>query len=408
MSDKSLRKNIQTSEIDYFYKNCTSFTKKIQDNQPVLIRLLSEYETYATATDEIERAISTLKGATDEFSTIEEPLGGLTITTFFPLNLPLYSLVLFAIMPSAFAKSVYVRPPEVMREMLEKLWVFLNMEELFPQISLKNVPRHIFLQLYAAESDVIIFTGKYDNAIDIHKACPQSLMLYNGSGVNPILVCEDADLAFAANKSVEMRCFNSGQDCAGPDAIFVPSNLVDKFIKNLTEKIESSEVVGDTKDPQTTIGPTIKQSYISSLKDWFKDHQKLIVFGGDIDEKQHLVQPTIIRSNVKNQIGKDFHEFFAPVFYILAYDNDSDLQQVLSLPAFSNRGMYISIFGNNPKIEKTLKSVRILKNKIVNDVEQGNTEYGGYGKQANFTLWKGKKAVHPILISREIHNLLKA
>lgn len=407
MSDKSLHKNKQTSEIDSFYKNCGRFAKKIQDKQSDLISLLSEYETYATATDEIERAISTLQGAKDEFSTIKQPLSDLTITTFFPLNLPLYSLVLFAIMPSAFAKSVYVRPPEVMREILEKLWAFLGMEELFPQITLKNVPRHIFLQLYAAESDVIIFTGKYENAIEIHKACPQSLMLYNGSGVNPILVCEDADLTLAANKSIEMRCFNSGQDCAGPDAIFVPSGHVEEFINNLTEGIKSSEIVGDTKNPETTIGPTIKQSYISSLKDWLKDHQKMIVFGGDIDEQKHLVQPTIIRSNVKNQFGKDFHEFFAPVFYVLAYDNEGDLQKVLESPAFSNRGMYISIFGINPRIEKTLKSVRILNNKIVNDVEQGNTEYGGYGKQANFTLWKSKKAVHPILISREIHNLLK-
>lgn len=394
--------------IDKFVNQCSVLERLIVNKKTDLIKLLSEYETHSTSIDEIGRAISTLDGARNEFSELNNPLSELTVTTFFPLNLPLYSLVLFAIMPSAFAKSVYVRPPEVMREMLEKLWVFLELEVLFPQISLKNVPRHIFLQLYAADSDVIIFTGKYENAIEIHKACPQTLMLYNGSGVNPILICDDADLKFSADKSVEMRCFNSGQDCAGPDAIFVPTDYVDEFIEYLTEKIKASEVVGDTKNPETTIGPTIKQSYISSLKDWLKDHKKMIVFGGEINEKQHLVHPTIVRSNVNNQIGKDFHEFFAPVFYILAYDNDDDLKKVLSSPTFSNRGMYISIFGNNPKIERTLKSVRILKNKIVNDVEQGNTEYGGYGKHANFTLWKGKKAVHPILISREINNLLKA
>lgn len=393
--------------LDHFINRCSAFSQLIINKKPELIELLSAYETYSTSIDEIERSISTLRGAKDELLSIDRPLDGLSVTTFFPLNLPLYSLVLFAIMPSAFSDSLYVRPPEVMRKMLEKLWVFLDMAEFFPQISLKNVPRHIFLQLYAAESDVIIFTGKYENAIDIHNACPQSLMLYNGSGVNPMLVCEDADLTLAAEKSVEMRCFNSGQDCAGPDAIFVPSNHVDEFINKITKKIKSSEVVGDTKNPETTIGPTIKQSYISSLKEWLKDRQQMIVYGGNIDEEKHLVQPTIIRSNVINQIGMDFHEFFAPVFYLLVYDDNDDLQKVLSSSAFSNRGMYISIFGNNPKIEKTLKSVRILKNKIVNDVEQGNTEYGGYGKKANFTLYRGKKAVHPILISREIDRLLK-
>lgn len=67
--------------------------------------------------------------------------------------------------------------------------------------------------------------------------------------------------------------------------------------------------------------------------------------------------------------------------------------------------MYVSIFGNLDYIEKIKKSV-IIKNKIVNDVEEGNKAYGGYGECANFINYGNKFSYRPILISKEIHDYL--
>lgn len=401
MPDKTTQTHLKT-----FFETCDQFATVIESNRSQLTELLSHYETHETVNDELERSIETLRGMPKELAPLDKPLHDLTIATFFPLNLPLYSLVLFAIAPSVFCKAVYVRPPEVMQTILDELWDLLNINNYFPQISLKNVPRHIFVDLYAAESDAIIFTGKYENALAIHKLCPRSLLLYNGSGINPFILFDNADVDLAARKAVEMRCFNSGQDCAGPDAFFVPSSLADQFTNKLKALLADVQV-GDTHDPKTMVGPTMKQTYIKELQNWMKQSSAKVIFGGDIDTKHHYVYPTIVQNSVKQHNGASFHEFFAPFFYVLTYDNTAELEKVLLTPSFQERGMYISVFGSDPSVEKKLTFVRLLHDKIVNDVERGNTAYGGYGEKANFLLFNGKKQVQPVLISRDLHAMLR-
>jgi acyl-CoA reductase-like NAD-dependent aldehyde dehydrogenase len=389
-----------------FFEGCKKLSAYIEQHQDSLITLLRRYETDDAAHDEITRSIEALRGVSAEMAMINDPLQGLNIATIFPLNLPLYSLVIFGVIPSAFAKNVFIRPPEVMQPVLAELWDVLDIHEQFPMISLKPTPREAFVQLYASECDVIIFTGKYENALAIHKRCPYALLVYNGSGVNPLVLFDNADVDLAAAKAVEMRCFNSGQDCAGPDAFFVPRALKDQFVGKLEEYLKDI-TVGDTKDPSVRIGPTMKASYIAELKEWLEHRKDNIVYGGKIDDEHHLVYPTIIVETVKPSTDYEFHEFFAPYFYVMVYDDLADLEQVLDSESFKERGMYVSVFGDNQKIEASLtSSVQVLKNVIVNDVEQGNEQYGGFGVRANFLLFGDKKIVHPVLISRDMHAVL--
>jgi acyl-CoA reductase-like NAD-dependent aldehyde dehydrogenase len=394
-----------SKKTEAFLKNCNKLSDKISENESGLIKLLAEYETYDTARDEITRSTETLLGMKNEIIKIVNPLDDLIISTFFPLNLPLYSLILFGVAPSAFSSKVFIRPPEVMNTILKKIWNYLSVEENFPNLSLEEKPRNIFVQLYATESDVIIFTGKYDNALDVHEHCPASLLLYNGSGINPFIIFKNANIDLSVAKSVEMRCFNSGQDCAGPDAFFIPSAKADEFSEKLETAIKKL-LIGNTKNQNTDIGPTIKESYIKELEALLIDEKENITFGGNIDIKNRLVYPTIIKKNIRDIKTENFHEFFAPVFYLLVYENLNELKKLLKSRNFKDRAMYISVFGDNKKTEDSLDFVKVLKNKIVNDVEHGNQEYGGYGRRSNFLMINDQLIVKPILISRDINQML--
>ena len=388
-----------------FYKNVEILKNKIHSQETKLIDLLTKYETHDAARDEITRSIETLLGAKAEFSDIDNPLSNLKIATFFPLNLPLYSLILFGIMPSAFSKNVFIRPPDVMKKVLDEIWEILDISTTFPALTLNQTPRHIFMSLYASEADAIIFTGKYKNALDVHQKCPDSLLLYNGSGVNPFLILESADIDLAVKKSVEMRCFNSGQDCAGPDAFFIHDSIVDEYIEKLQVQLSKLKV-GDTKDSGVSIGPTLKESYIEELVDWISDNDINVVWGGEIDTINHFVHPTIARSKLSDLSNPEFHEFFAPFFYIVSYSTEEELESIGQSTDFRDRSMYVSVFGDSEVVAKYFDSAKILKNSIVNDVERGNNEYGGYGEKANFILFGDQKIVSPILISRDLHRML--
>ncbi|MDQ5886577.1 MAG: hypothetical protein QG628_974, partial [Patescibacteria group bacterium] len=274
--DRTTKQHKQTA----FIQDSHLLAERISTHTPALLKLLSNYETYDAAHDEITRSIEALQNVSAELDSVKNPLSDLTISTFFPLNLPLYSLILFAVIPSIYTKNVFVRPPEAVGDILAQIYDLLEIAEHFPQISIKVAPRHVFVDLYASESDVIIFTGKYENALAIHKLCPYSLLVYNGSGVNPFIIFENADIDLAAKKAVEMRCFNSGQDCAGPDAFFVPESMKSEFIEKLKFNLKDM-VVGDTKNPETTIGPTMKQSYVDELKEWMQTNKETILYGGE-------------------------------------------------------------------------------------------------------------------------------
>jgi aldehyde dehydrogenase (NAD+) len=387
-----------------FFKACNVLAMKIEENRENLTNLLQKYETYETVQDELERSLEALAGFEKEFSTIKKPLSGLIVATFFPLNLPLYSLILFGVAPSRYAANVYIRPPEVMQPVLDALWDFLDIETDFANIKLKPTQRQAFMNLYAKDSDVIIFTGKYENALNIHEQCPYSLMVYNGSGVNPFVVFDNADVAKAVDKAIEMRCFNSGQDCAGPDAFIVHESIADDFVSKLKSKLPAIKV-GNTSDKTVDVGPTMRSSYVEDIVHWNEKYRENIVYGGKIDTRNNFVSPTVVKRKLSEHHG-DFHEFFAPYFYVLEYKNDDELLNLFKQTSFNERAMYVSIFGSNKKVVEALDFVKVLDNQIVNDVEKGNEEYGGWGPKANFLLLGKKKTVKPVLISRDIHEFL--
>lgn len=389
-----------------FYEHVELFAERLKQDKESLAHILQEYETYETAIDEIDRSISTLLGLQREHIDIKNPRTDLLISTFFPLNLPIYSLVLFGIAPSCFAKNIFIRPPKVMEEILEKIVALLQLDLLFPNISLHPTQRHTFLELYASVSDVILFTGKYENAIAISNKCPDALMLYNGSGVNPFVLFNNANITLSAQKAVEMRCFNSGQDCAGPDAFIMPKPFFSAFQTALLKELKDIKT-GDSKDKSNRISSIIKKSYIDEIKAWLATEQRHLLYGGTIEYEKCLVFPTIVAKPAHEHTEDDFHEFFAPVFYILYYDSEDELLALLKSPAFTQRAMYVSVFGDNLIAEKEiLKHARILRNTIVNDVEIGNTEYGGYGQKSNFVKFGSTIKPGPILISRELNTYL--
>ena len=77
-----------------FIERCETLAGGIVQNRNAIMLLLTKYETHESAKDEIERSLEALRGVSDELNTIHYPEYNLTLATFFPLNLPLYSLVL--------------------------------------------------------------------------------------------------------------------------------------------------------------------------------------------------------------------------------------------------------------------------------------------------------------------------
>jgi len=178
--------------------------------------------------------------------------------------------------------------------------------------------------------------------------------------------------------------------------------MADEFTQKL-KSILANQKVGNSQDKSVSISKIIKSSYIDEIIPWLTKEKENLALEGAIEQNKHFVHPSIIKKKSSEHKEDYFHEFFAPIFYVLTYSNQKELEAIIQSKAFTDNAMYASVFGNNARAEMIMKPfVKILKDQIVNDIEVGNSEYGGYGKDSNFTKFKYTIRSGPILISHEI------
>lgn len=390
--------------INHINNQCTILYNLIEKKQEHLVNLLLDYESFETAKDEISQSLDSLKNISKEIEWLSYGKVDL-LCTIFPVNLPLYSLLIFAIIPGFMANEVVVRPPILMREVLSNLCALLNFKELFGHIKFVDLERSLFNEAYILVSDVIIFTGRYENAKIIQKSCPDVLFIYDGAGINPAIVTGSANIENTIKKMIKTRIFNSGQDCAGPDMIFVHKKIASDFHKKLLAEISKIKI-GDYHNRNVRVGRIVKIDQLSKIQEFFDIHGKSIVYGGKIDFDNSIIYPTVIIEDIKDLDKITAIEFFSPIFYLLVYSKNSELNKYFSHKSYRDFAMYASIFGQPPNSLQIPDSV-ILSNQVINDVEHGNEPYGGYGSKANFVSYQKTSYHRPLLISREISNYLK-
>ena len=377
---------------------CQELYNHIKLNYDSIINILTDYESYTVAVDEVQRAMDCLHTANINESYYNHACLNQG-TSFLPLNLPLYSLILFGVMPSFQTNKIYLKPPQTSAEIYKKVYDSLKIDHFFKNIELKCIDRELFLENYVYLSDVILFTGKYENALKvIKKSKKESFFIFNGAGHNPLVITNNADLHLAVKKTVDVKTYNNGQDCAGPDTILVQNEIFPAFMATLTKEL-SSVPIGNYKDHKNVVGKLTESQHITKLADFLAKNSANIVYGGTMDFRNAIVHPTIIVTNIND--ATNYEELFAPILYITTYDTDAELDIYFGNSNYEKNAMYISLFGNSKYVESLEKSI-ILKNQIIHDIEKGNEEFGGYGACASFVSFNGERICKPILVPREI------
>ncbi len=395
-----LKKFVKFKNESSILKTADLFRDRIKSKKVKLTEIMLSYESHGTIIDEFERSDNALTNISLEERFI---LDGQVdyISSFLPVNLPLYSLIIFGLIPSLMSERIFIKPPNKAKVIVKKIF-----EEIFSDyypLSLKISSRNDFIKKYVNYSDVVLFTGRYNNAESLIGKSNANLFIYNGAGINPIIVANGANIDYAVTKIIESRMFNSGQDCGGPDSILVDKSQLNSFLDILIKKISKIEV-GDYNKKDNQVG-----KLIDPIKDVingkiFKDNKKNIIFGGVIDEEYSIVHPTVIYTPINET--KNYNEFFAPIVWVHSYNNEQELLSYFKTEIYQNFAMYVSVFGTIGISDKIPNSV-ILNNQNILDIERGNLPYGGYGLKANFIEYNGKRICRPILISKEISEWCK-
>jgi len=382
---------------DINHDRFSEFAKIIRSREAQLARYLRSIESQQVVDDEIAKSTDALLRSRHEVDLFKTRVPSLA--SILPLNLPLYSLVLFGIIPTGIARNIFVRPPTALHSVFKELIDVLELELYFPQLHVFFGNKDAFVESYISTSDVVLFTGKPENAEKLQKSIrPDTLFLFSGRGVNPVVIEKDADLDAAVSSVTYLKTFNSGQDCAAPDCILVHSSVIDLFQEKLSRRLQDIKV-GHYDNIDNVVGPLIESEKLNQISQYLNDNRYNIKYGGGVDFHNKIVSPTIIRSNSLDRAN--FDELFAPIFCLSPFDDDDQLISYFSSDRYISNAMYVTLFGSSKYISAQKHSV-LIRETTIHDIERGNDEYGGWSKGASYIRRHGVIRPKPLLISREI------
>lgn len=383
---------------------CQKLLDRIQKTKCEIVNVLVKYETFQMANDEIERSELLLKNIDMQSKFLQEKYAK-GISSFLPLNQPFYSLILQVIVPSLILEKVYYRPPVSQIELHKELFnIFVD---ICNNIELCCVSRNVFFRDYILKSNIVNFTGKYENAISLKNKLPDDVsMIYNGSAVNPIVIGASAQLDMTVNSVVNARVYNSGQDCMAPACIFVEKKIALTFLSKLERNLKRLKV-GANSQKETDIGTLIEQESIMIYRKMKERYAHNIYLDGAVNEDAKIMEPAIFYFE---EVELDMQSiYYAPYFIVMSFDKLENVHKYLQTDFCELYAGYISLYGvelSRWNWHSGKNSLIVLSETTLCDVENGNLEFGGYGEGCNFIYHNGQMKVHPILLLRDIQKLV--
>lgn len=369
----------------------------IEARRAEILAILTVISTRKAAEYEVDAAVAALRGAGAEVA-LHRPPRVSTIAVFLPSNVVLYSYVLYALVPSLYASRILIRPASHVRETVVRLHALLAPAHGLA-IELRDETQRQFVERTVPAAEVVVFAGAYQNAERIRAGLRRDQMLFFlGSGINPIVVTATADLEQAARGIVDIRLLNSGQDCLGPDAIWVERSAAGGLLAALDRRLDEVRY-GAYHDSRTDYGDICYPGIVRDIADYLDRHQGRIHRGGRIHFRSRHIEPTVLVWDDARRM--EIIEFFSPIFNIGLYDHEDVVVGALDAGQYHERAMGATVFGSTRRLVSALSRRHTLTvDETLLAVDDGNAPLGGRGAMANYIAVDGVIHPEPILLSK--------
>ncbi|MDR0744260.1 MAG: aldehyde dehydrogenase [Tannerella sp.] len=318
--------------------------EKHQDIEDSLYRDLrkSEFEAFATEVtamiDEINSAIENLEAWTKPADVPSPPLFGQADSriyyepygTVLILNTWNYPFVLcFKPLVGALAAGncCVVKPSEVAPATSKVLADIINTA--FDEACCVAIEAGIegTTELLKQRFDFILYTGGTNVGRVVAKAAAEHLTptVLELGGKSPCIVDKSAYIERSAGSICWGKFINSGQTCTAPDYIWVHKEVKEPLIEALKKQIKA--FYGEDVKNSPDFGRIINRRHFERLQGLMKEGR--IVFGGETDEHQLFISPTIIDGITwDSKIMQE--EIFGPILPVMVFEDLEEVVRTLS------------------------------------------------------------------------------
>lgn len=241
-------------------------------------------------------------------------------------------------------------------------------------------------------------------------------LLLELGGNNAMIVTPSANMELALKAALFSAVGTAGQRCTTLRRLFVHKSIAQVFVESLI-KAYKSLLIGNPLSKDNLMGPLInKKAYLQmkkSLEEAKKEGAK-ILYGGERIVKQipsggFYVKPAIVYIKHSAQILQK--ETFAPILYIIEYDNfkkvlqwHNDVPQGLSSAIFSQDLQETELFTSSIGSDCGIANVNIgTSGAEIGGAFGGEKETGG-GRESGSDAWKNymRRTTNTINYSKEM------
>jgi betaine-aldehyde dehydrogenase len=173
--------------------------------------------------------------------------------------------------------------------------------------------------------DMVSLTGSPETGKWIASAASESLKRVHLElgGKAPVIVFDDADMATALETIAGTALYNAGQDCTAATRVLASSKVYDDVVSGLADEAKGYKL-GDTFDPETTLGPVNSERQRERVLGFLERHGKaeIVTGGGKPDLPGSYVEPTVV-AGLEQDDEMIQNEIFGPVMTVQRFDDEA-------------------------------------------------------------------------------------
>lgn len=286
-----------------------------------------------------------------------ESIGQLLIIS--PWNFPFLLAIGPLISAIAAGNAIIMKPSErspITSELLQNI-----IDKLFPEEEVKVFlgGAEVAKELTSLPFNHIFFTGSTVVGKLVMEAASKNLAkaTLELGGKSPVIVSNDADIKTSAKRIAWAKFMNAGQTCIAPDYLLVHEDVKEKLIPEIIKSVEYHYGVKDELKKENNYCRIINGTQFYNIKSLIEDavnKNGKIIYGGETDDNDNLISPTLIDNvSMDSEIMKI--EIFGPVLPIITYKNEDE---ILTIIEKNPNPLALYIFSKKKKfIDKMLKSI---------------------------------------------------